>query len=126
MAQEQRNAKKTHALLAVAFLFVVLVEWGSHNLAFAHAEPTTGLVAVTNVDGEHVDLCRTIACCEGRKHEQLAPNSAHEIPNYAPVVERSGERLLFDRLRKEPPLIRGDACGIFRPTNPLLHPPEFS
>lgn len=114
-----------HTILAVAFLFVMLVEWGSHSLAFAHAESASGLVAVAGVDVEHDDPCRTIICCEGRKHEQTTPNSSHDISPYTPIVERDDERLRLDRKLSVPPLLRDGAHGIFRPKNPLLHPPEF-
>lgn len=119
--------KRSHAVVAVAFLFVMLVEWGSHSLAFAHAAPTTGMVAVaSSSEDEHDDPCRTIVCCEGKRNDQKAPNFSHDLFPYGSATERANAADTFDHLREVSPLSHNAVDRIFRPKDPLLHPPEFS
>ena len=128
MSSNRRLApfKKIHALFAVAFLFVMLVEWGSHSLAFAHAAPITGLVAVAGSEAEHDDPCRTTVCCESRKNDQKTPGFAHDLFPYGSAIERADIGLPANGLSEEQRVPRGAAHRIFRPKDPLLHPPEFS
>lgn len=114
-----------HALLAVAFLSVMLVEWGSHSLAFAHAAPPAGSTAFSAVEVEHDDPCRTVVCCESRKNDQTVPNIAHDISPNSLLGLPDGQ-LRFRRAVREPVIPRKNAHGILRPINPLLDPPEFS
>ena len=112
--------------MAVAFLCVMLVEWGSHSLAFAHAAPVAGMVSILDVEVEHDDPCRTVVCCESRRNDQKAPNLSHDLFPYSSVIERADDDLRDEWLREEQSLSREAADRIFRPKDPLLHPPEFS
>lgn len=114
-------------MVAVAFLFVMLVEWGSHSLAFAHAAPTTGMVAVaSSSEDEHDDPCRTIVCCEGKRNDQKAPNFSHDLFPYGSATESTDTGATFDRVRELSALSHNVVDRLFRPKDPLLHPPEFS
>lgn len=114
-----------HAFLALAFLFVMLVEWGSHSLAFAHAAPVSGLTAFSGAEVEHDDPCRTVVCCEGRKNDQTVPSISHDI-SPSSLLDLADGQLRFRRALREPSIHRKDVHGIFRPISPLLDPPEFS
>lgn len=115
-----------HALLAVAFLSVMLVEWGAHSLAFAHAAPAIGLIVITGSEIEHDDPCRTTVCCESRKNDQKAPGFAHDLFPCGSVLDRPFGESQISLLAEEPPFIKQPADRIFRPKDPLLHPPEYS
>ena len=117
--------KRLHAFMAAAFLCVMLVELGSHSLAFAHAAPISGLVSILNIEVEHDDPCRTIACCESRR-EQKAPNFQHDLFPYGSTIEPSIKAISVAGINKEPAILRETASRISRPKDPLLHPPEFS
>lgn len=128
MASNRRfaSSRNIHALVAVAFLFVMLVEWGSHSLAFVHAAPITGLVAVAGSDAEHDDPCRTIVCCESRKNDQKAPGFTHDLFPYGSAIECADIGRRLNGLSEVRPVPREAVDRIFRPKDPLLHPPEFS
>ncbi|MGD9563981.1 MAG: hypothetical protein AB7F88_18150 [Pyrinomonadaceae bacterium] len=119
-------SKRTHTAMAIVFLFVMLVEWGSHNLAFAHGGPGAELVTVASGAVGHDDPCPTMICCDVPKHEQKTTTSSHYVSPCTPSAERTRETLRLDRTMKSPPLRRDDANGISRPKDPLFHPPEFS
>jgi hypothetical protein len=128
MASNRRfaSSRNIHALVAVAFLFVMLVEWGSHSLAFVHAAPITGLVSVGGSDAEHDDPCRTIVCCESRKNDQKAPGFTHDLFPYGSAIECAGIGRRLNGSSEVRPVPREAVDRIFRPKDPLLHPPEFS
>ena len=115
-----------HALLAVAFLFVMLVEWGSHSLAFAHAAPVSGLISVSGGEAEHEDPCRTIVCCESRRNDQKVPGISHDLFPCSSAIEHANGEPRINLLSEEPVPSHNAADGIFRPKDPLLDPPEFS
>jgi hypothetical protein len=112
-------------LMAVAFLFVLLVEWGSHSLAFAHSESSRGLVAI-DIEVEHDDPCRSMTCCERRRSEQPASSFFHDLKPSHSVIEIAFENNAVDRLREAVTIPREDAHPIFRPAEPPIHPPELS
>lgn len=112
--------------MTVAFLFVMLVEWGSHSLAFAHAEPVKGMVSISQTGAEHDDPCRTTVCCESRKNDQKAPGFSHDLFPYGSVLDRADGAPACKFLPENPAIPRGATERISRPKDPLLHPPEFS
>ena len=118
--------KKLHVILALAFLFVMLVEWGSHNLAFAHSGYTAGMVSVNAREDEHDDPCESLTCCQSRKEGGAVVSPSHHLPSYNSYSEvvRFVPAYSRDFVIQASP--REDVHGIFRPKDPLLHPPEFS
>lgn len=118
-------SRTLHAVVAVAFLFVLLVEWGSHSLAFVHSPAATGLVAV-DVDVEHDDPCRSMACCERRKGEKPASSFFHDLKPSNSIIDIAIEAACEEDLRDVASIPRDDAHRIFRPSEPPLLPPELS
>lgn len=120
-------SKKLHAVVALVFLFVMLVEWGAHSLAFAHSGSPAGMVAVNVREAEHDDPCRTLTnCCERRKSGGTVVSPSHHLQSFNSFVELIRFVPAYARdLAVNPPL-RDDVQRIFRPKDPLLHPPELS
>ena len=119
-------AKKFHAIVATAFLFVMLVEWGSHNLAFAHSGYPAGMVSVNASEDDHDDPCKSLACCQSRKEGGTVISPSHHLPSYNSYAEVVRFIPAYSRDFVPAPSLRDDVRGIFRPKDPLLHPPEFS
>jgi hypothetical protein len=114
-----------HAIMAAAFLVVLLVEWGSHSLAFAHAEPARGLVAI-DVEVEHDDPCRSMTCCERRRSDKPAGTFFHDLKPTNSMIDIVFTHEAIEQLSEAPPIPRDDARRIFRPAEPPIHPPELS
>ncbi|MDI1242831.1 MAG: hypothetical protein PSX80_13025 [bacterium] len=109
------------------FFAVMLIEWGSHNLAFAHSGFPTGMVAVAATEPEHDDPCRTMTdCCQSRKHGGTVVSPSHHVPSFNAFVEMVGFTPAYSREIVAEPEYRSDARRIYRPKDPLLHPPELS
>ena len=122
-----RHFKRSHAALAMLFLAVMLIEWGSHSLAFAHSSWPTGMVAVSSPEPEHDDPCRTLTdCCQSKKHGGTVVSPSHHLPSFNSFVELIRFTPAYSREYAASPVSRDDARRIFRPKDPLLHPPEFS
>lgn len=125
-ANRQISWKKgLRRVLAVAFLALLLVEWGSHNLAFAHAYSDDG-AAVQSQDNGHEDPCKTlIQCSDGTRPDQSAPKFAHLLQYGAFGDGLFPVRRWID-LHKDPRLRRRPLHPLVRPSDPLFHPPEIS
>lgn len=109
------------------FLAVMLVEWGSHSLAFAHSGMPSGMVAINAPEPVHDHPCRTMTnCCERGKNGSTVLSPAHHLPSYSSYLELYEPVPSFTREFKITPLLSNDARRIFRPKDPLLHPPELS
>lgn len=119
-------SRKFHVVLALAFLFVMLVEWGSHNLAFAHSGYPAGMVSVNASEDDHDDPCKSLACCQSRKEGGTVISPSHHLPSYNSYAEVVRFIPAYSRDFVPAPSLRDDVRGIFRPKDPLLHPPEFS
>jgi hypothetical protein len=119
--------KRSHAVLALLFLAVMLVEWGSHSLAFAHSSSPSGMIAVGAPEPEHDDPCRTMAdCCQSRKHGGTVMSPSHHLPSFNSFVEMIQFTPAYSRefaAELEP---AENVRRIHRPKDPLLHPPELS
>ncbi len=111
--------------MAVAFLVVLLAEWGGHSLAFAHADSGEG-EAVHSRQDSHEDLCKTLVrCSDSSRQEQSVPNFGHD------VVQRNH---FFDPLAnalhwgasKDPRIGRSGLSDIYRPVSPPFLPPQLS
>lgn len=119
------NRRNLRLLFAAAFLFVMLVEWGSHSLAFVHAVPTEGFVVVSG-EIPHQDPCKTMV----HNGEQGRQSNTPTISHYLPYQNRfwTGTDVAFNLLviAPEPPLDREDAHRLYRPPDPPFLPPEIS
>ncbi|MEQ1762963.1 MAG: hypothetical protein ABL984_07455 [Pyrinomonadaceae bacterium] len=118
--------RNLHVILAMAFLFVMLVEWGSHNLAFAHSGYPAGMVSVSARDDGHDDPCKSLTCCQNRKEGGSVLSPSHHLPSYNSYSEILQFVPAYSRDFVAQASPREDVHGIFRPKDPLLHPPEFS
>ena len=113
-------------LMAVAFLAFLLVEWGSHNLAFAHSSTDDGRVASSH-ESTHEDLCKTlIRCSDGTRQEQRAPNFGHELLRYGSFLDNLQTLQRSPAPQKDPRLRRPSIRGLSRPEDPPFHPPKLS
>ena len=79
-------------IFAVAFLFFLLAEWGSHGLAFAHSDSGEGRSAHSREDG-HDDPCKTmIRCSDGRQYQGRI--QVEQGAQLAGIGDRIGQQLL--------------------------------
>lgn len=125
--RSQASLKKLHVILAMGFLFVMLVEWGSHSLAFAHSGYSAGMTSVNAREDKHDDPCRTMTdCCQSRKHGGMVVSPSHHLPSFNSFVETIAFKPANSREIAVEPEPRDDARRIHRPKDPLLHPPELS
>jgi hypothetical protein len=117
----------THVLVASLFLCALIVEWGAHNLLFAHAGPGSGLVAVSKTAPGHDDPCGIVPCHECRRSDPApAPNSTHLVPPCSMIdVAAAPDRGNVGAL-ESPPIPRRGTRRIFRAVDPPHQPPELS
>jgi hypothetical protein len=116
-----------HAIVAAVFLCALIVEWGSHNLAFAHAKAESGLVAVGGAGSAHIDPCGAVVCFECRRSEQSLPRSiSHDAPPCRPFADVADIDRRADGILEQPSIPRRDARRIFRAAEPPHQPPQFS
>ena len=126
-ADLQTNGNKyLRRVVAVAFLVFLLVEWGSHNIAFAHTYSDNGQ-AVQSQDTQHEDPCRTmIRCSDGPRQDQTLQKLSHNVLPYNNFVIGSLNPRRWADLHKDPRLSRLGVYPLFRPPDPLFHPPKIS
>jgi len=121
------DRKYLRIIFAAAFLFVMLVEWGSHSLAFVHGAQPEGLVAVAN-EGEHDDdPCKAMVHGGDQRGGQPGPKIAHDLLSQRNAFLTGIE--LADQFVFLPPLSNLDrdaAHRLFRPIDPPFQPPENS
>ncbi len=118
--------KNIRCIFAVAFVIFLLVEWGSHSLAFAHASPPDGMAAVFT-GGEHEDPCKTlIRCSDGRRQDQQLPNFSHDRSQQNAFFGRFSDLGQVIRPETESEIPFATSHRIFRPIDPPFHPPELS
>lgn len=113
-------------LFAAAFLIFLLGEWGSHGIIYANSNSTEGQ-AFSSSEREHEDPCKTlIQCSDGRRQDQQIPSFTHDANQhngFVPRLSDLGKAGMFygDKLFSPSNLI-----GLFRPPDPLFHPPELN
>lgn len=119
--------KYLRLIFAGAFLFVMLVEWGSHSLAFVHGPQPEGMVSVT-AEGEHdEDPCKTMVHGGDQRGQQSGPRIAHDLLSqrnaFFASIELADQFVFLQPLSN---LDREDAHRLFRPIDPPFQPPENS
>jgi hypothetical protein len=116
-----------HRVIAMAFLVLLFVEWGSHGLAFSHAYSPDGQAqAIGSDERGHEDPCKTMVHgTDGTRQEKPVPTSGHDIKqaNIFFALSTSAGGL---ELEKDPRTSRSKVSGLFRPVSPPFHPPELS
>lgn len=118
------SRKNLARVFAAAFVFFLLVEWGSHSLAFAHSQ-SEGMVAVS-ADGEHEDPCKTLVrCTDGRRQDQKVPNLGHDLSQHNAFLDRLSNSNRLDGIIADPRISRANVHELFRPVSPPFHPPEL-
>ena len=116
-----------HRVLAVAFLVVLLAEWGSHSLAFAHSALIAGENAVHIQHGDHDDLCKTLVKCpDGPRKELPSSNGGHDVLPQNPAINRLGDADSTLTLGKDTGSYRPPLRVLSRSVSPPFHPPELS
>lgn len=119
------SAAWTARLLTAAFFALVLVvEWGSHNLAFAHAGSESEAVAMGVKEIPHDDPCRSIVCCQGRKGDTIPPASTHDRLPYFTEYGQLPHLSLAALSIREAKIPRESSGSHWRPIDPLFQPPE--
>ena len=114
-------------LVAAAFLLFLLVEWGSHGLAFAHSASAAKDRAAYSEEDGHDDPCKTmIRCSDGRRQDQKTPNLGHDKSQYNAFLRHMPDP--FDRNAglNRTRLPREKVYALTRPISPPFHPPELS
>ncbi|MGH9946737.1 MAG: hypothetical protein ACRD6X_06035 [Pyrinomonadaceae bacterium] len=120
------TSENLRRVFALAFLFFLLAEWGSHGVIFAHASSSEGQAFSAKETG-HEDPCKTlIQCTDGKRQNQQVPNLGHDASQHNAFFDRLSNLMLRKSLYKEPQLTRERVSGLFRPVSPPFHPPEIS
>ena len=116
-----------HRIIAVAFLVLLFVEWGSHSLAFSHAYSPDGQAqAVGSEERGHEDPCKTMAQgTDGTRQEKPVPNMGHDTTLANTFFGASAiAKDLFPQ--KDPRLSQSKVNSLSRTVSPPFHPPELS
>ena len=121
------NKANFHRLIAMVFLVLLLVEWGSHGLAFSHSYSLEGQAQAIGFDEQgHEDPCKTMVHgTDGTRPEKPVPNLGHDVTQANAFFAISAIELRIG-LRKDPRLSHAQVNGLFRPVSPPFHPPELS
>ena len=111
---------------ALAFLFFLLFEWGSHGVAFAHSMAGHSNSAQSEQE-QHEDICKTlIRCSDNRRPEVPTPNGGQHIAQHNAVFDRFLDAGIRFYLQRDPSLQLSNVRALLQPPNPPFHPPELS
>jgi len=113
-------------ILAAVFLILLIVEWGSHALAYA-SHPSNEGQAISASEEDHQDPCKTLILCSdsGRKDQQT-PNLGHDVSQHNAFFARPSNSRRLAGFRFEPDMPLETVNRILRPPDPQFHPPELS
>ena len=86
------------------------------------------MIAVTapESESEHEHPCRNLPCCENRENGGTVISPSHHLPStnllsrFVQFIPAGSQSVAGTALG------RNDVRRIFRPKDPLLHPPELS
>lgn len=121
------NRKVARRVLAAAFLLLLVVEFGSHGVIFAHSTSSKNGDAVQSGERGHEDPCGTlIMCSEGRKRDQQVPSISHDASQHNALFDRLAGMRNLGGIEQDQPISFDDANAIFRPPLPPFHPPKAS
>lgn len=114
-------------MFAIAFLLFLMIEWGSHNLAFAHSSSDGGSGSMQSQQDRDEDPCKNMMrCSDGPRREQTSQRVAHDTIQYEQFFnDLLTTRRLVD-LFSDPRLRRSRLEALFRPPDPPFHPPQLS
>jgi len=114
-----------HRIFAVAFLFMMIAEWGSHGIIYAHADSAAGQ-SISSTTG-HEDPCGTlILCSDNQRRDHQTPNFGHDASQHNALFDQFSRRHLSRLPSKDPRPSSATVNGLFRPPNPPFHPPKNS
>ena len=117
-----RSGQNLRRFIAAAFLLFLLVEWGSHGLAFSHAASDEG-AAIESTESGHEDPCKTLVRCpDGKQQDQPGPrydSSQHNL-----FLAGLFEARFVTGLTTPDPIDRSRIGRIYRSPSPPFHPPE--
>ena len=110
---------------AAAFLVMMIAEWGSHGIIYAHADSAAGQ-SISSTNG-HEDPCGTlILCSDNQRRDHQTPNFGHDASQHNALFDQFSRRHLSRLPRKDPLPSSATVNGLFRPPNPPFHPPKNS
>jgi hypothetical protein len=119
--------KSWRHLFAVAFLLVLLAEWGSHSVIPASAASSApDEQSISADEGGHEDPCQTLVICnEGPRKDRQAKLSHDSSPHNGLFGMLADSNLNFD-VPDDPRMSFPTANRLYRPPNPPFHPPKNS
>ena len=112
-------------IFALGFLVLLLAEWGSHGV-ITNASGAEGSAAYSKESG-HDDPCQTLVRCSDsprqNQHVLKLSHDASQHNGFVPKLSALGRTAgLHDGLR----FAHSNQRALFRPPDPLFHPPELS
>jgi hypothetical protein len=114
-------------ILAAAFLLLLVVEFGSHGVIFAHSGSSKNGDAVQSSERGHEDPCGTlIMCSDSRKRDQQVPGVSHDASQHNALFDRLSGMRNLSGIERDQPITFEDANALFRPPLPPFHPPKAS
>jgi len=106
-------------------MILLLAEWGSHGIIYANSNSTEGQ-AISSSEREHEDPCKTlIQCSDGRRQDQV-PSFTHDANQHNGFVPRLSDLGRTGSFYGNAPISPSNLIGLFRPPDPLFHPPELN
>jgi len=119
------SIKNLRRLFAAGFLVFLLAEWGSHGIIYANSNSTEGQT-ISSSEREHEDPCKTlIQCSDGRRQDQV-PSFTHDANRHNGFVPRLSDLTRTELFYANAAFSPSNLIGLFRPPDPLFHPPELN
>jgi hypothetical protein len=113
-------------VIAMAFLLFLLVEWGSHDLAFSHASSAGEAAVVQSSDGNHEDPCKTLVHCpdsrQGKDQRNVQPDASQHSLYLNGILNATLPEYLATVVVVE----REPVGGLSGSVDPPFHPPKNS
>ena len=112
-------------ILAGFFLLLLMFEFVSHGAICRAGYHHSTDASVTAKDSGHEDPCATmILCSDSKRQDDLSPVRGHDAGSHNALFAQ-----LFTKTVEAPVIKQGvkplyDAQDLFRPPDPLFHPPE--
>ena len=120
------DKKVARRILAAAFLLLLVVEFGSHGLIYAHSPSSQESAAMQSSERGHEDPCRTMICSDGRRRDQQTAKFSHDASQHNTLFDRLAGMRNLSGIERDQPISFEDANAIFRPPLPPFHPPKAS
>ena len=121
-----RSNKALRRILALSFLVLLLAEWGSHAAIYANSSTSEGAAIYSN-ENSHEDPCKTLVrCSDGQRQNQHVLKLTHNTSQHNGFVPRLCALGRAGVFHDDGRFAQTNLRALFRPPDPLFHPPEIN